>query len=148
MAIEGKNVSSQLMAVSDLSAKYKIPISFLTLVSDDNKNLLSNKVLNYLKKMLGEPQLKTSKGKFGNKSFYTFTNGAVWEFDDFRENGYKKEALNNDYCNKCSKSNKCAEGPYALRILYNGEIKPCLIRKDNTLKLSSIGYSFFSNTER
>lgn len=148
MAIEGKNVPNQLIEMSNISAKYNIPISFLTLVSDNNKNLLSNKVFNHLKEALGEPELKKIKGKFGDKKFYTFNNGCVWEFDDFREESYKKEALNNDYCNNCNKNDKCTEGPYALRILHNSKIKPCLIRQDNTLDLLPQGYIFYSTKER
>lgn len=151
MGLNNENIPSQLVPMSELSGKYNIPISFLTVLNSKNKadgKLLSDKVMEYLNNELGTPDVEIKPGKFGVRYLNKYSNGATWEFDDFRKDEYREEALNNEYCQNCEKVNKCVEGPYALRVFDTGTIKPCIIRNDNTLPLTNNGYLFGKGFER
>ncbi len=145
MGLLNDNIPSQLVPMSQLSARYHIPISFLTTLNFKNKNqLLSDIVKEELVHLLGTPTIKTLPSKFGERYFYTYSNGAIWEFDDFRTQEYREDALNNKYCKRCTKNDQCIEGPYALRVTNTGTLKPCIIRNDNTLPLFR-GQSLFKS---
>lgn len=137
MALE-ENVPEQLLPISMLSAKLGITVSFLTTL--DNTSKISKDVLQYLIDKIGIKKEEEKDGKFGKKNIYTLNNGAVWEFDDFRQEKYKILAFSNNECQMCMSKQNCVEGPYALRISDNGIIRPCLIRMDNIIKLTKRGY--------
>lgn len=85
---------------------------------------------------------------FAAKRFYHFNNGGVWEIDDFRRESYREDAFDNPYCQRCDVRDKCVEGPYALRITHQGNLKTCLIRSDNMISLGNDGYEFGENNGR
>lgn len=138
MALENKNIPRQLSVMSQMGARLGITISFLTIL--ENTAEISNRVLSYLNKDIGIISKEETEGKFDKKIIYTLRNGAKWEFDDFRQEKYRLLAFFNHECQHCPMRLNCIEGPYALRILYNGTIKPCLIRNDNVYFLQNKGY--------
>lgn len=139
MALENVTVPGQLLPLSELSAKLGITISFLTIL--ENGADLSDFVLTYLQDHIGQVWEEEVPAKFGTKRICYFENGAVWEFDDFRKEEYKQVAFHNKICQSCPLKEKCVEGPYALRISSNGDLRPCLIRTDNIILFQENGYA-------
>lgn len=139
MALENSTVPSQLVPISELGAKLGMPIRFLTTL--ENGPELSDIVLEYLQDHIGQVWEEEVPSKFKKKRICYFENGAVWEFDDFRKEEYKQIAFQNKMCQSCPLKEKCVEGPYALRVSSNGDLRPCLIRTDNMVLFQEKGYA-------
>lgn len=141
MAFDGQNVPSQLVPITELSGRLRIPVSFLqTLKEKDVTNPLSEKIMAYLDENVGIIGEKVLPDNFYTKKLVTFKNNGVWEIDDFRRQGYRNDAFDNYYCKECNVQSKCVEGPYALRISFDGTIRSCLARDNNIVKLKNGGY--------
>lgn len=141
MALPGRNVPSQLVPMTDLSAEVGLPVSYLSLVTDRNaEQPMSAEIVEYLDKQIGIVSLEAFPKAFCNRRVITFANGGTWEIDDFRETDYRQAAFNNAICRMCSKRSSCVEGPYALRIHADGTARPCLVRSDNQVAFRKGGY--------
>jgi len=134
-----ENLYSELLELDNLSKKYGIPISTTELISPTSlEKPLSIEIINFLKKRKGIEKVKSIKNRFGFKKIYTFKEGGTWEIDDFREKNYRKKTFNNKVCKDCSLKKICTEGPYALRLSYDGTLRPCLARCDNLIKIDEL----------
>ncbi len=132
MGLRGVTVPSSLEALARISEESGITISCLEpALSRTCQEPISVEVIDYLRRIFGEPEVYVVKDDFTSKRFFKYLDGGVWEVDDFRGREYRSEAFDNDICLECPKEKICVEGPYALRILVNGTAKPCLIRNDN-----------------
>lgn len=138
MALEDETMFPHLSVLSKLSAELNIPISVITTLN--NKKGTISKVFTYLTQQLGNPKIEIKNSKFGDKQICHFPDNSIWEFDDFRNQFYRSLAFANEYCQSCPLSEKCVEGPYALRISYDGTIRPCILRNDNIIPLVSNKY--------
>lgn len=139
VAIPNTNIPSQLVPMSELSAKLKIPISLLALVKERNySDPISRRVISYLDEAIGITTTSEFRDKFGIRRLMELSNGATWEIDDFREAAYRSDAFSNTVCGTCHKKSQCTEGPYALRVHADGTLRPCLIRSDNAMTLEPI----------
>lgn len=143
MAFPDSNVPSQLVPMTRLSGEKGIPVSFLRPVSDQNfEDPLSKQCMGHIEETVGLDRIEEKPDDFFVKKFYHFSNGGVWEVDDFRRQSYRDDAFDNEYCQSCDVRDQCVEGPYALRITHQGDLKTCLIRSDNMVSLSDSGYEF------
>ena len=134
-----ENFQSELLELDNLSEKYGITISTTELISPTSlEKPVSTEIINFLKKKKGIEKIKSTKNRFGLKKIYIFKNGGTWEIDDFRENNYRKKAFNNKVCKDCSLKKVCTECPYALRLSYDGVLRPCLARCDNLIKIDEL----------
>ena len=134
-----ENLYSELLEFDNLSKKYGIPISTIELISPTTlKRPLSLEIINFLKEKKGIEKIKSIKNRFGSKKIYTFKGGGMWEIDDFREKNYRKEAFDNKVCKDCVLKKVCTECPYALRLSYDGVLRPCLARCDNLIKIDEL----------
>jgi len=122
-------VPDQIKPLSDLSADKKVVISCLSLVG--NKEGISSKIKTLLYNEIGVVEVIEYPNDFGLKQIFYLKNDGIWEFDDFRTPEYRVDAFNNIECQKCHFRSRCTEGPYALRVTEEGNLKPCLIRNDN-----------------
>jgi GTP 3',8-cyclase len=122
-------VPNQIKPFSDLSADKKVTVSCLSLVG--SKEGIANNVKKFLFERIGVLEVIEYPDDFGFKQLFYLKNGGVWEFDDFRTPEYQVDAFNNLECQKCHFLSRCTEGPYALRVTEEGNLKPCLIRNDN-----------------
>ena len=132
MALPGQNMPQQLVPMTELSAEVRIPISCLSLVSDWSP--MSSDIIEYLDREVGISSIQSIAKDFCNRQVVEFKNGGSWEIDDFRQSVYRRVAFSNGVCRSCPKRSACTEGPYALRVLANGTLKPCLVRKDNEIR--------------
>jgi len=138
-----QTVPSQLMPISELSAQLGITVSALDLVNPRSVRSPSHiQVLEHLGREIGVENVTTLPGRFFVKKIYELRNGARWEIDDFRRPEYRSDAFNNEYCSGCSVRDRCVEGPYSLRVGYDGTVRTCLIRKDNVIRLGENGFIF------
>jgi len=136
MALPTKNIPSELIPMTELSSSNGVKISLMSNVTDRNiQRPLSSIVLDYLRANYNISRMEKSSEKFNTRRTYYFENGAIWEFDDFRQLDYRKDAFNNEVCRICTKRSRCTEGPYALRVTHMGIAKPCLIRIDNQVPI-------------
>ncbi|MCL2627097.1 MAG: radical SAM protein [Oscillospiraceae bacterium] len=125
-----------------LSQKYKFVISLMFDVNIDSEK--TNSLFNRIKKILynnyGEPSIEKHIKYKRYIEHLKFNNGSIWEFDYLQTEQNKHLLKNNVFCRNCHSENKeiCYEGAYALRLFANGIFKPCLIRKDNEVKISDI----------
>lgn len=134
-----KDFHSELLELNNLSEKTGIIISTMELLSPNSlENPLSSEIIKILDKEKGTKEIKTIKNRFGFKEIHTFQGGGIWEIDDFRKKGYRSEAFNNKFCKDCPLRKICTEGPYALRLSYDGVLRPCLARCDNLIKISEL----------
>ena len=130
---------SELLELDNLSKECGISISTMELITPKSlEKPLSSEIINFLEKKKGIKEIHSIKGRFGFKKIYTFQNGGTWEIDDFRESDYRKEAFDNKICSDCPLKNICTEGPYALRLSYDGVLRPCLARCDNLIKIDEL----------
>ncbi|MFH0808705.1 MAG: radical SAM protein [archaeon] len=129
-------VPSQLIPMNELSASTGIPISIMELVDPCTLlNPVSKGVIDYMEKHVGLEESIPNINSHTKGNLYKFKNGGTWEVDDFRDINYREKAFGNKYCNKCNEVGKCTEGPYSLRIGKDLVAYPCLIRKDNGVKI-------------
>lgn len=136
------NVPQELESFNQISAKYDIKISCMDLIQPKSmERYMSQKVIDELTHREGEPSIILQPSKTYEKKIFTFPNGGKWEIDDFRE-ATNRKVFDNKYCNNCGVKEKCVEGPYALRVGYNGTLKPCLIRNDNKITFSGGKFDF------
>lgn len=125
---------SQANFFSDLSSKHNLLISFLYIIQDKANIGINEIVMKYLDDNFKEVKRTETKDKFRYRVICEYQNYAKWEFDMCGTEEYKTIAMNNDYCKKCPKLKQCFEGPYAMRMLPNGDLKSCLIRNDDIIK--------------
>lgn len=143
MAMDGRNIPSQLIAITELSSRLNLPVSYIAPVGqNDRKGLLSGRIIQYLSNCLGINHVRTVREGFRVKKLFHFINGGVWEIDDFRNDLYRSVAFDNTYCMSCGLASRCVEGPYALRVHYDGSIRLCLLRQDATVRFSNCRYQF------
>lgn len=138
MALPDMTMPNELIPLSNLSAKWGVPICFLTTL--ENSATVAQEVLTYLQDHIGQVWEENVPHKYQNKQVCYFENGAVWEFYDFRQEEYRTVAFENKICKDCPLKEKCVEGPYALRITETGDLRPCLIREDNIVLFQENGY--------
>ena len=145
-----QTVPSQVLPMAELSARTGITISCLELASTKTlSEPTSAKIISYLSDSLGINSTEEQAGRFGAKKIYTFGDGSRWEVDDFREKDYRTRAFDNDVCGSCQARDNCAEGPYALRVGYDGTLRLCLQNKELTFRFGEGGYESpetFQNT--
>lgn len=141
MALKGRNVPSQLVPITKLSAETGLTVSCMEVINPKSlERPISSSVIEYLNEKIGISSWVHHPDTFSHKSIITFKNGGTWEIDDFRRSSYRHSAFANEYCQGCPVRDMCVEGPYALRVLFDGTVKPCLIRGDNTVALGVRGY--------
>ena len=141
MAIKGQNVPSQLVPITELSAETGLIVSCMELANVSTlKNPISDEIIDHLDREIGIASRTNLPDTFSHKTIIAFKNGGRWEIDDFRRSSYRESAFANDYCQRYPVKEKCVEGPYALRILFDGTVRPCLIRGDNVVALGPEGY--------
>jgi len=130
-----ETVPSQLQGMDDLSSRLGTTISVLELARASTlEEPMSSRVVSYLSENPGILTTEDSYERVGRRSIITTKTGGRWEIDDFRDQSYREQAFDNVICSSCNVQERCVEGPYALRIGYDGTAKPCLIRSDNTLE--------------
>ncbi len=131
-----ETVPSQLIPMNDFGASTGIPISIMEFVNPSTlSHPMSKKIINYLKENVGLNSSMPNKGGHTKGTLYQFNNGGIWEADDFREVTHRKKVFDNDYCKQCDKTDRCVEGPYSLRIGKDLVVYPCLIRRDNGIRI-------------
>ena len=133
-------IPSQISNMDSLSSELGITISLIELARASTLALpMSSRVVSYLTRDPGILTREESYERIGRRSVVTTNMGGRWEIDDFRDEGYRERAFDNAVCSSCDKRERCVEGPYALRIGYDGTARPCLIRSDNVLEFKG-GY--------
>lgn len=138
-----ESIPAQIAPISELSARLRITVSCLELVNARSlANPIHRKLISYLDSLIGIRNVESQPDRFHVKNLYKLNNGATWEIDDFRREGYRLDAFDNSYCQVCPSLERCVEGPYALRVSSDGTLRTCLLRGDNVIKLGDKGFIF------
>ena len=115
-------------------SSYSIDLSiFLSHLNNKNTNL-SNEFENWLNNKF----IKTTTEKLSNRNINNYTFNKINIEYSKLNNKYNNCICKNNICNNCTKKEICVEGVYALRLLSNGDLKPCLIRNDNIIKYDTL----------
>ncbi len=136
--IPGMNFPDEILEIANFCRDNKIILKILSRLSEDTPYPLSLQAISILKLYKQVAKKQINKESFVPEILYTFTDGTAVEINDFRNEEYRKRINENPLCENCEQKNQCVEGPYAVRIMPNGDIKPCLIREDNLIKFKRI----------
>jgi cyclic pyranopterin phosphate synthase len=131
--IEGINFPEEIQDMANFCRDNAITLKLLSRLQEDDPYALSSQAINTLKQLKQLAKKETKNDGIIPSSKYTFTDGTTVETSEFRNEEYRKKMTQFPYCHNCPNKANCTEGPYSIRIMPNGDIKPCLIRNDNTI---------------
>lgn len=128
------NFPEEMLDIANFCRDNNVTLKILSRLDEESPFPLSNQTINIIKlyKQLTKKELSAVSAVPSMK--YTFSDGTIIEINDFRSEEYRKKMNTFAYCDNCTYKAHCIEGPYAIRILPNGDIKPCLIRSDNIVQ--------------
>ncbi len=136
--LPGINFPSEILDFANFCRDNDVTLKLLSRLSDDTPYPLCSQALVEIKlyKHLKRKEICTEGVVPATK--YFFSDGTKVEVNDFRSKEYRRIISNNKSCESCELKEQCVEGPYAIRVMPDGEIKPCLLKKDNTIKFRKV----------
>ncbi|MDD5163231.1 MAG: radical SAM protein [Candidatus ainarchaeum sp.] len=136
--VPGMNFPEEILDITNFCRDNRITLKILTRLSEDQAYPLSAQALNLIKMNKTLVKKEINEKSFVPSSKYFFSDGTNIEINDFRNEEYRKKIENSAHCRNCPQKGQCVEGPYAIRIMPNGDIKSCLIRQDNAIRFMKI----------
>jgi cyclic pyranopterin phosphate synthase len=128
------NFPDELKDIANFCRDQNVTLKILSKLDEESPYPLSNQAINIIKLYKQLSKKETIQDGAIPLTKYTFSDGTIIETNDFRNEEYQRKINNFTYCKGCQYKTNCTEGPYAIRVLPNGDVKPCLIREDNIIK--------------
>lgn len=139
--IPGMNFPDEILEIANFCRDNKTTLKFLSRLSEESSHPLTAQAISILKLYKQVAKKQTNSDCFVPTTTYAFSDGTKVEVSDFRNDEYRKRIGQNQLCLDCSCQDQCVEGPYAVRVMPNGNIKPCIIREDNLITFRKINKS-------
>lgn len=128
------NFPDEIMDIANFCRDNDLTLKFLSVLSEEMLHPLTSQALSIIKLYKQLTKKEIQEDRFVPLTRYYFSDGTRIEVNDFRNDEYRKRVGKFLYCKECPEKLQCVEGPYAIRIMPNGDIKSCLIRNDNIIK--------------
>lgn len=138
VTIPAVNFPDELLEIANFCRDNKVTLKLLSKLSEESPYPLSNQALSIIKLYKQLTKKETNNEIFVPSTTYTFSDGTKIEINDFRNEEYRKRIRSHTECGKCPFEENCIEGPYAIRVMPNGDVKPCLVREDNIIKFRKL----------
>jgi GTP 3',8-cyclase len=136
--IDGTNFPDEVVPLVRYTCSLGATLSVLSILRPNHRGAeLSTAVRRLVEQNFEMLHIYTTKKRLVDVKTLVLKDGGAVELDDFRLEQAVAIKNTNPYCAGCLLRQVCTEGPYAFRLTANGRFKPCLIRRDNEVPISS-----------